>query len=144
MIYFVPRFCDVNYLKFITWLMMIIRPKWRPSCLRPFNALHLQALTLRNLTQLRLPLDLPTTSIEGCPPSECSCAATPEDLDIDHEKPLAGTIPYYDQHVVIDTGEVSWPSRIEDSEEPNLAATLKGLIKNELYDVSTYNVFEVR
>lgn len=40
----------------------------------------------------------------------------PEGLDIDHKKPLTGTVPRYARHVVIRTGRDDWSSRIEDEE----------------------------
>lgn len=78
---------------------------------------------------------------------QCVFPCTPEGLGIDRKKPLAGTAPYYDQHIVIDTGTTTWPSRIENQEKPNLAAMLKELIKpgNQLHDVgSPVRLFKAR
>ena len=119
---------------------MLIKPKWKPSCSRDVCKLFLRTNSLRNVAQLRLPLDLPTIKESPIPSvHQHVFPRTPEGLGIDHKKPLAGTAPYYDQHIVIDTGTTTWPSRIESQETPNLAAMLKGLIKpgNQLHDVGS-------
>lgn len=58
------------------------------------------------------------TTIPSCPPSTCSCQDMPSDLDIDHSKPLDGTMAAYHEHVMIPTGRTDWASRIE--EDPKL------------------------
>ena len=56
----------------------------------------------------------------------------PSGLDIDHEKPLSGTMPPYAQHVVIRTGKNDWSSKIEDEPDMvggvNFARELKALV----------------
>jgi hypothetical protein len=42
----------------------------------------------------------------------------PPNLEIEHDKPLDGTMAAYHEHVMIPTGRVNWTSRIE--EDPGL------------------------
>lgn len=65
--------------------------------------------------------DLPFTDI--CPSPHCQCLETPEGLDIDHRRPLLGTKPEYDLHLLVKTASADWPSRFED--EDTLAAKVK-------------------
>ena len=66
----------------------------------------------------------------------------PEGLDIDHKRPLKGTMPQYAQHVVIRTGERDWSKKIEDQAEEvgrtNIARKLKALVGRggKFHDVS--------
>ena len=59
----------------------------------------------------------PVNVVPTCPHPTCPCAATPEGLDIDHEKDLNGLIAPYAQHVLVSTGRPDWTSRIEDDGE---------------------------
>jgi hypothetical protein len=53
----------------------------------------------------------------------------PEGLDIDHSKPLNGTMAPYAEQVLICTGKDDWMSRIEEENSgDNLAADLKELM----------------
>lgn len=58
----------------------------------------------------------------------------PSGLDIDHDRPLIGTIPRYSQHVVVRTGRSDWGSKIENEDSSvegagmNFAKSLKGLV----------------
>ncbi|EDN90634.1 hypothetical protein SS1G_00034 [Sclerotinia sclerotiorum 1980 UF-70] len=53
----------------------------------------------------------------------------PEGLEIDHSKPLNGTMAAYAEQVLICTGKSDWPSRIEeDNSGDNLAADIKELM----------------
>jgi hypothetical protein len=55
--------------------------------------------------------------------------AMPEGLDIDHSKPLNGTMAAYAEQVLICTGKEDWVSKIEDENDgDNLAADLKELL----------------
>lgn len=38
-----------------------------------------------------------------------------ENSSIDMQSPMAGTVKYYTQHLILCSGESSWPSKIEDS-----------------------------
>ena len=69
----------------------------------------------------------------------------PSGLDIDHEKPLSGTMPPYVQHVVIRTGKNDWSSKIEDEPDTdiggaNFARELKMLVGRggKFHDVCGY------
>lgn len=53
----------------------------------------------------------------------------PEDLPIDHDKSLNGTMAAYAEQVLICTGKDDWTSRIEDENSgDNLAADVKELV----------------
>jgi hypothetical protein len=53
----------------------------------------------------------------------------PEGLEIDHSKPLNGSMAPYAEQVLICTGQRDWKSRIEDENDGvNLAADLKELL----------------
>lgn len=53
----------------------------------------------------------------------------PEGLEIDHAKPLNGTMAAYAEQVLICTGKDDWMSRIEEENSgDNLAADLKELM----------------
>jgi hypothetical protein len=53
----------------------------------------------------------------------------PEGLEIDHTRPLNGTMPNYAEQVLICTGKSDWKSRIEEENGgDNLAADLKELL----------------
>jgi len=53
----------------------------------------------------------------------------PPGLDIDHKRPLNGTMPAYSQQVLICTGKDDWMSRIEEENSgDNLAADIKELV----------------
>ena len=53
----------------------------------------------------------------------------PEGLEIDHSKPLNGTMAAYAEQVLICTGQDDWVSRIEEENSgDNLAADLKELM----------------
>ncbi|ESZ92278.1 hypothetical protein SBOR_7318 [Sclerotinia borealis F-4128] len=53
----------------------------------------------------------------------------PEGFEIDHLKPLNGTMAAYAEQVLICTGKPDWPSRIEeDNSGDNLAADIKELM----------------
>lgn len=64
-------------------------------------------------------------TLEQCPPPTCTCRETPQGFEIDHEKPLAGTMPSYAEHVVVSTGKSDWPSKIEDDETTPVVRELK-------------------
>lgn len=64
-------------------------------------------------------------TLEQCPSPTCPCRETPQGLEIDHEKPLAGTMPSYAEHVVVSTGKSNWPSKIEDDETTPVVRELK-------------------
>lgn len=74
----------------------------------------------------------PFPTIPSCPSPTCSCAETPtmpEGLDIDHSKPLNGTMAAYAEQVLICTGKDDWVSRIEEENSgDNLAADIKELM----------------
>lgn len=53
----------------------------------------------------------------------------PEGLEIDHSKPLNGTMAAYSEQVLICTGKQDWMSRIEEENSgDNLAADIKELM----------------
>ena len=53
----------------------------------------------------------------------------PEGLEIDHSKPLNGTMAAYAEQVLVCTGKDDWLSRIEEENSgDNLAADIKELI----------------
>ena len=55
--------------------------------------------------------------------------ALPDGLEIDHSKPLNGTMAPYSEQVLICTGQRDWKSRIEEENDgDNLAADLKKLL----------------
>lgn len=119
----------------------ISKPPWLRAVNAPFNTL---CSSFRCLSHLPPPPPPPFPVIKTCPSPTCSCAATPTGLDIDHQRPLSGTIPGYNQHVVICTGKDDWPRRIEDESTTGLfgrrrpfARYLKGQVgpKGDLHDV---------
>lgn len=70
-------------------------------------------------------------TVESCPSPTCACAEMP-DLEIDHVKPLANTVPRHHKHLVVHTCRSDWASRIEDGLEggqihPNRAMEFKNL-----------------
>ena len=69
----------------------------------------------------------------------------PSGLDIDHEKPLSGTMPPYAQHVVIRTGRNDWSSKIEDEPGVNFARELKMLVgrSGKFHDVCGYTYYVI-
>lgn len=55
--------------------------------------------------------------------------AMPEGFEIDHSKPLNGSMPAYSEQVLICTGKNDWVSKIEEENGgDNLAADLKELL----------------
>lgn len=53
----------------------------------------------------------------------------PEGFEIDHKTNINGLISNYAQHVLVCTGKLDWPSRIEDDNSgDNLAADLRELV----------------
>jgi hypothetical protein len=58
-------------------------------------------------------------TVDLCPTPSCACRATPEDLDIDRTSSLNGSMPVYHDHIIVSTGNTSWPSRIELSHDSN-------------------------
>lgn len=53
----------------------------------------------------------------------------PAGLEIDHKRPIHGSMAAYAEQVLICTGKDDWPSRIEeDNSGDNLAADLKELL----------------
>lgn len=99
------------------------RPLWRTS-------FRCTSLSSRLVSQSYKPPPFPT--IPNCPPPTCSCAEYPEmpkGFEIDHSKPLNGTMAAYAEQVLICTGKPDWPSRIEeDNSGDNLAADIKELM----------------
>ncbi|KAF2671893.1 hypothetical protein BT63DRAFT_183115 [Microthyrium microscopicum] len=85
------------------------------------------------ITIQRSPLStsVPYPVIQTCPPSTCSCAPMPADLDIDHKRALFGSIAPYHEHLLINTGTHDWPSKIEDDERFQYAADMKAAIREE-------------
>jgi hypothetical protein len=74
----------------------------------------------------------PFPTIPTCPEPTCSCAKTPSNLDIDHERNLNGSMAGYSQQVIIATGQSDWRSRIEEDGVNEgwgiLGRGLKGLV----------------
>lgn len=74
----------------------------------------------------------PFPTVQACPSPTCSCAETPalpEGLEIDHARPLSGTMAAYTEQVLICTGKDDWMSRIEEENSgDNLAADIKELM----------------
>lgn len=65
-------------------------------------------------------------------------------MEIDHSKPLNGTMAAYAEQVLICTGQRDWKSRIEDENGgDNLAADLKELLgRGGIYsDVCLYFIY---
>ncbi|KAH8821429.1 FMI1 protein [Xylogone sp. PMI_703] len=84
-------------------------------------------------------------TIPTCPSPTCECAQTPEmppGLEIDHKRPLNGTMAAYAEQVLICTGKDDWPSRIEEENSgDNLAADIKELLgKGGIYSDPFHNV----
>ncbi|QIX01512.1 hypothetical protein AMS68_007029 [Peltaster fructicola] len=52
----------------------------------------------------------------------------PGGLEIDHEKPLGGTMPAYAEQVLISTGKGDWNSKIEDDTDGKLVRHLRSFI----------------
>ena len=108
-----------------------------------------RAIATSTIRSQNLQPNFPSTPT--CPPSQCTCVAMPEGLDIDHQKQLNGTMPPYAQHVVIRTGRSDWSSKIEDEKHTlgaeirggNLAMRLKGLVgRGGIYhDVGARSLF---
>jgi hypothetical protein len=92
----------------------------------------------------------PFPTLPSCPSPTCSCAETPsmpEGLEIDHSKPLNGTMAPYAEQVLICTGKEDWPSRIEEENSgDNLAADIKELLgRGGIYSdvsITRYNSYE--
>lgn len=83
--------------------------------------------------RLEIPPPFPVT--KTCPEPSCNCPPTPalpEDLPIDHEQALNGTMAAYAQQLLVCTGQPDWTSRIEDDGENtgwgNLVRGLKSLL----------------
>ncbi|KFY36292.1 hypothetical protein V494_05141 [Pseudogymnoascus sp. VKM F-4513 (FW-928)] len=72
----------------------------------------------------------PTTP--SCPAATCTCAPMPEfpeGLEIDHSKPLNGTMAPYAEQLLVCTGQPDWLSRVEEENGgDNLVADVKELI----------------
>ena len=102
-----------------------LRPLWRQKCI--VTPLQVPACHFASQVSPQPPPAFPT--IEKCPSPNCLCEPTPQGLDIDHEKPLSGSMPAYTEHVIICTGKDDWKSRIEDEKNPNLANGLKTLLR---------------
>jgi len=66
----------------------------------------------------------------------------PEGLEIDHNKPLNGTMAAYAEQVLICTGQSDWKSRIEEeNDDDNLAADIKELMgRGGVYSDPFHNV----
>lgn len=65
--------------------------------------------------------------------------AFPDGLEIDHAKPLNGTMAPYTEQLLVCTGQNDWPSKVEDDHGgENLVADVKELIGRggEFADVS--------
>ncbi|CAD6439397.1 040c3b90-2891-45e8-84f2-d47d682969fe [Sclerotinia trifoliorum] len=94
------------------------------------TSIRYASLSTRYVSQTHKPPSFPT--IPECPSPTCSCAENPkmpEGLEIDHSKPLNGTMAAYAEQVLICTGKSDWPSRIEeDNSGDNLAADIKELM----------------
>lgn len=105
-------------------LRLFGRPIWRTSSLR------YPLLRSRYISQT--PRSPPFPTIPKCPSPTCSCAENPEmpeGFEIDHSKPLNGTMAAYAEQVLICTGKPDWPSRIEEENSgDNLAADIKELM----------------
>ncbi|KAF7957425.1 hypothetical protein EAE96_003010 [Botrytis aclada] len=105
-------------------LRLFARPIWRTSSLR-----HTLPSS-RHISQTYKPPPFPTIPI--CPSPTCSCAENPQmpkGFEIDHSKPLNGTMAAYAEQVLICTGKPDWPSRIEEENSgDNLAADIKELM----------------
>lgn len=55
--------------------------------------------------------------------------AFPDGLEIDYSKPLNGTMAPYAEQLLVCTGQVDWPSKVEDDHGgENLMADVKELI----------------
>ena len=104
-------------------LRLLSRPIWRT----PFRY---TLPSSRRISQSYKPPPFPT--IPKCPSPTCSCAESPEmpeGFEIDHSKPLNGTMAAYAEQVLICTGKPDWPSRIEEENSgDNLAADIKELM----------------
>lgn len=74
----------------------------------------------------------PIQTISSCPDPTCACAempSFPDGLEIDHSRPLNGSVPAYSKQLLICTGQPNWTSRIEEENSgDNLAADVKELI----------------
>ena len=67
--------------------------------------------------------------------------AFPDGLEIDHSKPLNGTMAPYAEQLLICTGQRDWPSKVEDDHGgENLVADVKELVGRggEFADVSYF------
>ncbi|KAE8443363.1 hypothetical protein EG329_001921 [Mollisiaceae sp. DMI_Dod_QoI] len=87
----------------------------------------------------------PFPTIQTCPSPTCTCSempAMPEGLEIDHSKPLNGTMAAYAEQVLICTGKENWMSRIEEENSgDNLAADIKELLgRGGMYSDPYHNV----
>jgi hypothetical protein len=69
---------------------------------------------------LSIPVRKPhAPTVDLCPSPSCASRATPKDLDIDRASSLDGSMPLYHEHIIVSTGDTSWPSRIEYSSDLN-------------------------
>ncbi|RFU26694.1 hypothetical protein B7463_g9644, partial [Scytalidium lignicola] len=116
-------------------LRLGIRSSWRLLSLGT-------GVTRRHISRA---IDPPFPTVPTCPSPTCACAATPEmpqGLEIDHKRPLNGTMAAYSEQVLICTGKDDWPSRIEEENSgDNLAADIKELLgKGGIYSDPFHNV----
>ncbi|KAF3902328.1 hypothetical protein AA313_de0201583 [Arthrobotrys entomopaga] len=83
--------------------------------------------------------------INTCPCSESSESPDISNLDIDQKTPIAGVITRHYRHVLIHTGTINWPKRLEN-DEGSIAANLKpltsgrGMFVNPFYPILVSNV----
>ncbi|KAI8146955.1 Sucrase/ferredoxin-like-domain-containing protein [Fennellomyces sp. T-0311] len=91
--------------------------------------------------------------IDQIPPSDCivdgDCAACPAPCDdhrqypsylqFDNDSPLLGSMKPYGRQIMISTGQVDWPEKIE-ADEGTLAANLSRIIKKQ-YDQKEGRIF---
>ena len=97
------------------------------QAVRPFSK------SSHDYVPLRVPLDIPPPFplSKTCPEPSCSCPPTPpmpDQLPIDHEQVLNGTMAPYTQHILVCTGKDDWTSRIEnDGEGEGWGGLVRGL-----------------
>lgn len=118
----------LHTLLFPMFIQRAIRPSWRSLNSIPAAGYASVLNTTRNIHHNPSP---PFLTIPECPSTNCQCAPMPtfpDGLEIDHKKPLAGTMASYAEQLLVCTGQRDWTSRVEDENGgENLVADVKEL-----------------
>ena len=117
-------------------LVQSLKRDWSGRTYRNCQTIRLLSTPQRSSrlrARLEIPPPFPVT--KTCPEPSCNCPPTPvlpEELPIDHEQALNGTMAAYAQQLLVCTGQRDWTSRIENDGENkgwgNLVRGLKSLL----------------